>query len=344
MGNSLNIALSLPEGASSVSLEIGGGAALGRGVSVRLEMADGDSPARGGLADGVAGCQTARFGGAAGLDADFALPSEGWDEPCAVAGARRVLGSAPAFVPSLSACAGAGVSASSPSPSACAGAGASASVPSSLARAGAGALAQDAPAVPAFSADAPEGAPAPASEEPEPQGQPQEASKKKGRLGDILFYGVLVLLVVGAFFLTGGTGSGPRMLAGYSAFTVTTGSMHDVLPQGSLIVTKQVDPETLQVGDDITYMANETASITHRIISIEEDYLDTGQPAFQTQGTMNAKPDSKLVPAANVVGKVVFCSYELGVAVGFIQGNWPLLLFLVIVAAALFAALRRILR
>ncbi len=185
----------------------------------------------------------------------------------------------------------------------------------------------------------------PATPADEASDSPQPAApKKKSPLGDIIFYALLIALVVGAFFISGGAGGGPKMIAGYSAFTVTTGSMHDVLPQGSLIVTQHVEPETLQVGDDITYMISETSSITHRIIDIEPNHPETGGLAFKTQGTMNDDPDKNLVPAVNVVGKVIFCSYPLGVAVGFVQDNWPLLIFLAVVAAVLFSVLRRILR
>ena len=178
-----------------------------------------------------------------------------------------------------------------------------------------------------------------------PVNEPKKAdSDGKVKLGDVLFYALLVLLVVGAFVLFGGSSGGPRMIAGYSAFTVKTGSMHDVLPQGSLIVTKQVDPQTLQIGDDITYMTSETASITHRIIGIVEEDELTGERAFETKGTMNERPDAKLVPAVNVVGKVVFCSSALGTAVRFIQDNWPLLIFFACIAGGLAIVLKRILR
>ena len=65
-------------------------------------------------------------------------------------------------------------------------------------------------------------------------------------------------------------------------------------------------PNTLQIGDDITYMANQTTSVTHRIVGIMENYENTGQRAFEAQGVMNSEPDRQPVPAVNVVGKVVY--------------------------------------
>ena len=46
--------------------------------------------------------------------------------------------------------------------------------------------------------------------------------------------------------------------------------------------------------------------IRDRIVGIIENYENTGQRAFTTQGIMNAQPDKQPVPAVNVVGKVVF--------------------------------------
>ena len=123
---------------------------------------------------------------------------------------------------------------------------------------------------------------------------------------------------------------------------VLTESMQSEIPKGSLVIAKQVDPNTLQIGDDITYMANQTTSVTHRIVGINENYENTGQRAFQTQGIMNDQPDSQPVPAVNVVGKVVFHSETLGVVASFIGSYWPLLLFALAVVFVLIYVLGRI--
>ena len=116
-------------------------------------------------------------------------------------------------------------------------------------------------------------------------------------------------MIVAALFVRTTSDGAPRSLAGYSGMIVLTESMQSEIPKGSLVIAQQVDPETLQIGDDITYMANQTTSVTHRIVGINENYENTGQRAFQTQGIMNDQPDSQPVPAVNVVGKVVFHSY-----------------------------------
>ena len=178
------------------------------------------------------------------------------------------------------------------------------------------------------------------------EGSPRKPDRKKQAakiISEILFYSVLLLIILAALFIRTTDGGAPRTLAGYSAMIVLTESMQDVIPKGSLVVTKSVDPADIQVGDDITYMANRTTSVSHRVIGIIEQYHDTGERAFETQGVMNAMPDS-LVPAANVVGKVIYHSQTLGAVASFIKTYWPVLAFVLAVGAILSYVLRRIMK
>lgn len=189
---------------------------------------------------------------------------------------------------------------------------------------------------------------APTAEQPteaptaeQPQKKPKKGNKALSVISNILFYVVILSMVLGAFFMRSTASDGrPFMLAGFSAATVLTGSMEDVYPRGSLIITKSVDAGELQVGDDITYMVSETSSITHRIIGITENYQGTGERAFETQGVMNPTPDRELIAAANVVGKVVFHSKFLGNMANFVKQNWPFLLFFIIVLVGLITFLK----
>lgn len=125
---------------------------------------------------------------------------------------------------------------------------------------------------------------------------------------------------------------------------VLTGSMETEIPKGSLIVTHWTDPDKLEVGDDITYMINSTTTITHRIIEVKEDYADTGERAFVTQGVCNPNPDKEPVAAVNVVGKVIFHSYMLGRLLGFIQEHWLWIAVLFVLGMALFRAIKELVR
>lgn len=115
-------------------------------------------------------------------------------------------------------------------------------------------------------------------------------------------------------------------LGNYSFMRTLTGSMEPAIPVHSFIVTEAVDPESLQVGDIITFCSTESklegALNTHRITSV---YEEGGQLMFHTKGDANAVEDSEPVSSINVVGKVVFISAALGTVVSLFSN--PLVFF-----------------
>ncbi len=115
-------------------------------------------------------------------------------------------------------------------------------------------------------------------------------------------------------------------LGNYSFMRTLTGSMEPAIPVHSFIVTEAVYPESLQVGDIITFRSTESklegALNTHRITSV---YEEGGQLMFHTKGDANAVEDSEPVSSINVVGKVVFISAALGTVVSLFSN--PLVFF-----------------
>lgn len=146
----------------------------------------------------------------------------------------------------------------------------------------------------------------------------EEGSELSSKIGSILSYVLIFAIIVGVYL---GMGDGPRVVGGYGMFNVLTRSMQSTIPKDSFVITKSVDPKSIQIGDDITFMAGPTSTITHRVIGIEEDYQRTGMRAFSTQGTDNATKDKDMVVETNVVGKVMWHNYHLGVATVFLQQN-----------------------
>lgn len=143
-------------------------------------------------------------------------------------------------------------------------------------------------------------------------------------IGDLMIYLAVAILLLGAVRLRSALGSTPVNIAGYSGLLVLSGSMQDVLPEGSLILTKRVEPESLKVGDDITFLAGSDFCVTHRIIGIRT--LDDGSLAFQTQGVNNPTPDSRLTMEDSIIGKVVYHDLAVGRIVIWIRTNWPLVM------------------
>ena len=89
-----------------------------------------------------------------------------------------------------------------------------------------------------------------------------------------------------------------RALFGYKMYIVRSDSMSATdFSAGDLILVKEVDPATLQVGDIVAFTSQNSANfgetVTHKIRSLTTD--DKGQPAFVTYGTTTGTDDETVV-------------------------------------------------
>ena len=91
----------------------------------------------------------------------------------------------------------------------------------------------------------------------------------------------------------------------YRMFSVASSSMKPKYVIGDVILCKEVDVETLKVGDDITYKGMSGSfkdkTVTHRIIKIEEE---PGEIKFYTKGIASTKIDP-VVTKEQIYGKIV---------------------------------------
>ena len=158
---------------------------------------------------------------------------------------------------------------------------------------------------------------------------------------------VLIILSLFALLTVVMTPSGqvPQVM-GYSILQVLTGSMEPTIPEGSMLLIQQTEPDTLQPGDIISFFSPDPlldgALNTHRI----QEVLNGGDTLeFITKGDANFLEDQQPVSARQVVGKVIFISPMLGKFVRLISN--PLVFCLAVLlplAAMLIANLVRALR
>lgn len=103
-------------------------------------------------------------------------------------------------------------------------------------------------------------------------------------------------------------GKGYVNIAGYSLFRVVTGSMEPTIPVGSLLVSKQVEMDTVQVSDIICFQAQNSTILgkmmTHRVVDVLNGA--DGSVMFETRGDANLASDGYLVTQTNFVGKVIW--------------------------------------
>lgn len=96
----------------------------------------------------------------------------------------------------------------------------------------------------------------------------------------------------------------PRLI-GAVPLAVLTSSMEPVLAPGTLVVSQSVDPETLAIGDVVTFqpVSDDPMLVTHRIVEV--GYQADGDLTFTTRGDNNGADDQPIV-GDQVMGKVVY--------------------------------------
>lgn len=92
-------------------------------------------------------------------------------------------------------------------------------------------------------------------------------------------------------------------IAGYRVLRVLTSSMEPTIVGNTCIITKEVDPDELKVGDVITFISEDPSIYgyynTHRINEIIEE---NGEQKFVTKGDNSYEVDPYTVSKENVVG------------------------------------------
>ena len=119
-------------------------------------------------------------------------------------------------------------------------------------------------------------------------------------------------------------------LAGFTPMTVQSDSMSPTFDQGDLIVVKQCDTSSLQVGDIVTFhtiVDGQYALNTHRIVSIDEL---NGMHSFTTKGDNNDIADQHVISDGDIVGKYVLKIPYLGKVMDILSSSMGFLIIIVI--------------
>lgn len=133
--------------------------------------------------------------------------------------------------------------------------------------------------------------------------------KKVKRVWDTVTTVLVALVVIFAVFLMG------SRLVGLQVFRVVSPSMEPEYSEGDLIYVKTVDPDSVKVGDPITFVLNEDLVVaTHRVVAI-----DSENRQFTTKGDANKTEDAAPVHFNNLIGVPVFSIPLLGYVSAYIQ-------------------------
>ena len=116
---------------------------------------------------------------------------------------------------------------------------------------------------------------------------------------------ILLILIIAVLALQRFSNN-EKAIAGVRVFNVATGSMIPKYQVGDVLIVKEQDPNTLKVGDDVTYLGQQASFagrvVTHQIIEIEET---VGGRVFHTKGIANPAEDPTIT-GDQIYGKVIY--------------------------------------
>lgn len=131
-------------------------------------------------------------------------------------------------------------------------------------------------------------------------------------IGNILYYllvilVVLILIVVLFQRFTNNNAS----IGGIRLFNIVTESMVPEYKVGDILISKEIDPSKIKIGDDIVYLGEKGSFqdkiITHRVIDVERD---GDSYKFHTKGIANTEEDP-VVSESQVYGVVIYKTHIL---------------------------------
>jgi signal peptidase len=141
----------------------------------------------------------------------------------------------------------------------------------------------------------------------EPQEQPTKLHKALTIVGIVLCVILIPMLIINCTLIIKSFINKDEVpnIGGVLPLIVLTDSMAPEIMSGDIIICQQTDPESIVVGDDISFFdpaGNGTSIVTHRVIEIVEE---DGQKFFRTKGINNNTEDRVLVPMDKLVGKYI---------------------------------------
>lgn len=142
----------------------------------------------------------------------------------------------------------------------------------------------------------------------------------------------IIGLTVFVSVLNASAGKVPSVL-GFSVLHVQTGSMEPEIPVGGIVITFKVKPDSLKVGDVISFYSNDTTISgkvnTHRIVEINDS--DSGEKIFKTKGDANDAVDEAAVYQIDLIGKVIVNIGTVGSSVLSVLRNPKIILIFIVI-------------
>ena len=125
----------------------------------------------------------------------------------------------------------------------------------------------------------------------------------------VLLYVLVVLLLI--VIIVQKVSKNNVSLGGFRVFMIVSGSMKGEYDIGDILVSKEVDIDDINIGDNVTYLGKEKSLkgliVTHKVIEKE---VKDGKVIFTTKGIANNEKDPS-IEYSQIYGKVIYKTFIL---------------------------------
>ena len=127
-----------------------------------------------------------------------------------------------------------------------------------------------------------------------------------------IIYQILVIfcVILTAVIILQRVTSSNKSIAGYRIFRVISGSMEPEYDVGEVVISKEIDPKKIKVGDDIVYLGRygeyNGKIIMHNVIAIDTD--ESGNLRFHAKGLHAYSVEDPQITASQIFGVVKYKS------------------------------------
>lgn len=118
---------------------------------------------------------------------------------------------------------------------------------------------------------------------------------------------------------------------GYKPFVVLSNSMESEVFRGDLVITKNVDFDSLEKDDIVAFKDDANHVVTHRIVNTTNQ---AGEKKFVTKGDNNNTDDDGFVSSDRIEGKYLFKLSGFGYLILELQKPATLIILLIVIIGA----------
>lgn len=172
--------------------------------------------------------------------------------------------------------------------------------------------------------------------------RPKINAKKIIKTVLIILYQILVImaLILTMVIVLQRISANNQSIGGYKIFRVITGSMEPEYEVGEVIISKEVNPKDIKVGDDIVYLGRvgeySGKIIMHNVVAIDTD--ENGDLIFHAKGLQSNSVEDPQIREDQIYGVVTYTSSILTILYDLATNIYSIFAIVIILVLNVFIA------